>query len=156
MVEAEFERIDFCPYQALGLENNSNVSDRQVKQSFRKLALKYHPDRNRDDPHARTKFERIKLASEILLNPTLREKLRQLELAKEEQKARVASSDEQRRQFMKDLQQREAEYAEALKQARAKGQNSAATSTAGQKRKYTEASAGKHESEIDKIINETR
>lgn len=86
MVEAEFERIDFCPFQALGLDKKAGASltERQIRQSFRKQALKYHPDRNRDDPNARTKFERVKLASEILLNPTLREKLRQIELAKAE------------------------------------------------------------------------
>ena len=90
-----------------------------MRQAYRKLALKYHPNRNPDDPSAREKFERVKLASEILLNATLREKLRQLELAKEEQRNRVAASDDQRRQFMRDLERREAEYAQALSKARA-------------------------------------
>jgi len=74
-VEAEFDRIDFCPFEALQLETRE-PSDRQVRQAFRKLALKFHPDRNPNDPSARIKFERVKLASEILLNPSLREKLR--------------------------------------------------------------------------------
>lgn len=97
MVEAEFQRIDFCPFEALGLAKKPEPTDKQVRQAYRKLALKYHPDRNPDDPSARSKFERVKLASEILLNATLREKLRQLELAKEEQRNRVAASDDQRR-----------------------------------------------------------
>ena len=76
MVEAEFARVDFCPFQVLGLDKNNtlNMTERQIRQSYRKLALKHHPDRNPNDPTAREKFERVKLASEILLNPTLREK----------------------------------------------------------------------------------
>mgnify|MGYP000880586966 CR=1 FL=1 len=95
------------------------ASDDEIKKAYRKLAMKHHPDRNPNDPTARDKFERVKLASEILLNPALREKLNQLEKAKEEQRARVASSDEQRRKFMHDLQMREQEYADAIRKARA-------------------------------------
>lgn len=80
MVEAEFERVDFCPFEVLGLDKNASVAltDRDIRKSYRKQALKYHPDRNPNDPTARDKFERAKLASEILLNPTLKEKFNQL------------------------------------------------------------------------------
>ena len=64
--------LNFCPYQVLELP--PFTSDLAViKKAFRKLALVWHPDRNptRVDI-ARDKFERVKLASEILLSPTLR------------------------------------------------------------------------------------
>ena len=95
MVEAEFERVTFCPFEVLGLSKSdaATLSERQIRQAYRKLALKHHPDRNPGDPTSRDKFERAKLASEILLNPKLREKLNQLEKAREEQRQRSAASD---------------------------------------------------------------
>lgn len=106
MVEAEFERIDFCPFEALGLDKTkaATITERQIRQSYRKLALKHHPDRNPNDPTARDKFERVKLASEILLSPTLMQKLKQLQQAKAEQMARMQESDEHRQSFARDLQ----------------------------------------------------
>ncbi len=44
--------IDF--YSILGVPKN--VSETGIKNAFRKLARKYHPDLNRDDPGATTKF----------------------------------------------------------------------------------------------------
>ena len=65
-----------CPYEVLGIpadERNADLSDTKVKSLYRKLALKYHPDRNKA-PGAREKFEEIKMASEVLLNKDLRKK----------------------------------------------------------------------------------
>jgi DnaJ-class molecular chaperone len=54
-----------------------------VKTSYRKLALKYHPDRN-PTPEGRDMFEKIKIASEVLLNADLRRKYDDIEKAKRE------------------------------------------------------------------------
>ena len=50
-------------YEALGIERNA--TDEEIKKAFRKLAFKYHPDRNRDDG-AETKFKEINEAYEVL------------------------------------------------------------------------------------------
>ena len=42
-------------YEILGLERNA--SEDEVKKAYRKYALKYHPDRNQDNPEAEEKFK---------------------------------------------------------------------------------------------------
>ena len=51
-------------YQTLGLQKNS--SDAEIKKAYRKLAMKYHPDRNPDDENAENKFKEAKEAYEVL------------------------------------------------------------------------------------------
>jgi molecular chaperone DnaJ len=52
-------------YKLLGVDRNA--SDEEIKKSYRKLAMKYHPDRNKDDPEkAEAKFKQIKEAYEVL------------------------------------------------------------------------------------------
>lgn len=51
-------------YELLGVPRNA--SDDEIKKSFRRLAMKYHPDRNKDNPEAEEKFKKIKEAYEVL------------------------------------------------------------------------------------------
>jgi DnaJ-class molecular chaperone len=51
-------------YQTLGV--NRNASKDEIKKAHRKLALKYHPDKNPDDKVAREKFKRIQEAYDVL------------------------------------------------------------------------------------------
>jgi len=53
-------------YEAL--EVNRNCSDSELKKSYRKLALKYHPDRNQGDKEAEENFKAINQAYEVLSN----------------------------------------------------------------------------------------
>ncbi len=51
-------------YEVLGV--NRDASDEEIKKSFKKLAMKYHPDRNPDNPKAEESFKEAKEAYEIL------------------------------------------------------------------------------------------
>ena len=54
------------PYKVLKI--NKSASEKEVKSAFRKLAKKYHPDQNQDDPSAQAKFAQVNSAYELLSN----------------------------------------------------------------------------------------
>lgn len=54
-------------YKTLGLEKGA--SEDEIKKAFRKLALKYHPDRNPDNKEAEEKFKEINEAYQVLSDP---------------------------------------------------------------------------------------
>jgi curved DNA-binding protein len=58
-------------YSVLGL--NRKASEKEIKKAYRKLAAKYHPDRNPDDPSAEDKFKEVGEAYEVLSDPEKRE-----------------------------------------------------------------------------------
>lgn len=51
-------------YQVLGVEKT--VNDGDLKKAYRRLAMKYHPDRNPDDKEAEEKFKEAKEAHDVL------------------------------------------------------------------------------------------
>ena len=57
-------------YELLGVSRNA--SDDDIKKSFRRLAMKYHPDRNQDNPKAEEQFKKVKEAHDILSDPKKR------------------------------------------------------------------------------------
>jgi len=58
-------------YKALGVDKNSSPDD--IKKAFRKLAVKYHPDRNPDNKAAEDKFKEINEAYAVLSDPKKKE-----------------------------------------------------------------------------------
>ena len=54
-------------YETLGVAKNA--SEEELKKSYRRLAMKYHPDRNPGDKEAEEKFKEAKEAYEILSDP---------------------------------------------------------------------------------------
>src|ERR1700723_1086269 len=57
-------------YKLLEVPRNSTEVD--IKKAYRRLAMKYHPDRNPDDPDAEHKFKEAKEAYEVLCDPQKR------------------------------------------------------------------------------------
>ena len=51
-------------YEVLGV--SKNASDDEIKKAYRKLAVKYHPDKNPGDKEAEAKFKEINEAHDVL------------------------------------------------------------------------------------------
>ena len=62
-------------YDILGLPESA--SDADLKKAYRKLAIKYHPDKNPDDPKSEEKFKEVSTAYEILSDPQKKVKYQQ-------------------------------------------------------------------------------
>lgn len=57
-------------YEVLGIQKNASAAE--IKKAYRKLANKYHPDKNPDDSTAEEKFKEVKHAYEVLSDETKR------------------------------------------------------------------------------------
>ena len=57
-------------YEVLGVKKDSSAQD--IKKAYRKLAMKYHPDRNKGDKESEEKFKKISEAYAVLSDPEKR------------------------------------------------------------------------------------
>ena len=58
------EKVDY--YETLGVSREAD--GKELKSAFRKLAMKFHPDRNPDEPDAEQSFKELNEAYEVLKN----------------------------------------------------------------------------------------
>ncbi len=63
-------------YKILGVSRNATQDE--IKKAYRKMAVKYHPDKNPDNKNAEDKFKQVSEAYEVLRDPGKRKKYDQL------------------------------------------------------------------------------
>ncbi|KAK7516447.1 DnaJ domain-containing protein [Phyllosticta citriasiana] len=93
---------DINLYELLGIEPTADA--KQLKSAWRKTSLKYHPDKNQDNPEAVEKFYLAKNAVELLSNPTLRAQYDTSREARAQKERANALLDAKRRQMVADLE----------------------------------------------------
>jgi molecular chaperone DnaJ len=88
-------------YQILGVTRNA--SEKEIKQAYRRLARKHHPDLNPGDKSAEARFKEINAAYEVLSNPEKRKKYDQFgdQWEYAEQFAKAGDQQRVRRDFGK-------------------------------------------------------
>jgi len=59
-------------YEVLGVSKNASADD--IKRAYRRMAIKYHPDKNPDNKEAETKFKECAEAYEVLSDPEKRQR----------------------------------------------------------------------------------
>lgn len=64
--------VDTSYYDILGIQ--PEASELEIKKSYRKMAIKHHPDKNPDDEHAHERFQEIGEAYQVLSDAELRKR----------------------------------------------------------------------------------
>lgn len=92
-------------YALLGVPFDADEG--KIRREYRKTSIKYHPDKNPDNPDAATKFQLLSDARDILLDATLRAVFDNARRAKEQKQRQHELLDSRRRQMKEDLENRE-------------------------------------------------
>ncbi|GAA5881927.1 hypothetical protein JCM16303_003470 [Sporobolomyces ruberrimus] len=100
------EDIDY--YGLLGVEQTATLQE--IKTAYRKKSLKVHPDRNPDNPEAARLFHELRVAADLLSDPTQRASFDSLLNARNARKLRFSALDNKRKAMAQDLEQRERDF----------------------------------------------
>lgn len=96
-------------YHILEIEKTDDHN--QIKKAYKKLIKKYHPDKNKE-ANTVEKFDRIKLAYDLLKNEELKALYDSKLKSKEERKIKKKQMNDKRRKFAEDLESREKQNVE--------------------------------------------
>lgn len=92
-------------YKILGVKEDA--TEKEIVKSYRKQALKCHPDKNPDDPKAAELFHQLAKALEILTDAAAKAAYDKAQKAKKAAEARHRELDSKRKKFKEDLESRE-------------------------------------------------
>jgi curved DNA-binding protein CbpA len=112
----ELMKLDM--YSHIG--GHKDMTSKQLKKAFRDMALKTHPDKNRDDPDAKTKFDQLKKVWDFLSDTNLKALYDAKIKAQQDRVERLASEDAVRRQARQNLEKREKEAEQQMMNKRRK------------------------------------
>uniref|UniRef100_A0A0G4H9M1 J domain-containing protein n=1 Tax=Chromera velia CCMP2878 TaxID=1169474 RepID=A0A0G4H9M1_9ALVE len=132
----ELEELGGDPYEICQVE--VSISANELEKRVRKRKLVLHPDKNRDDPNAASKFDQLQKAFEFLKDNKKRADLDQYLKAKEEARKRHEKADSQKRKFKEELERRE---------------TAAASSSSSSSSSFTNPSAQAH---VDHLREQTK
>lgn len=92
------DKLGFDPYDLF--EVDEQCSDKEILKAFRKMALKWHPDKNPDRLALATEmFLKVQKAFEILTDAAAKSALDRLRKAQKAAKIRTKELDEKRRKL---------------------------------------------------------
>ncbi|XP_065188356.1 dnaJ homolog subfamily C member 17-like [Sycon ciliatum] len=94
------------------LHVQEKATDKELESAYRKLALKWHPDKNPDNAEAADLFRKLVKVTEILKDKEARAAYDQLRRARHLQELRKKELNAERRKLREDLERREAAHSD--------------------------------------------
>ncbi|GAB7347143.1 hypothetical protein MBLNU459_g3265t1 [Dothideomycetes sp. NU459] len=95
-------------YELLGV--NFETSEADIRRAYRRTALKYHPDKNADNPAAVEKFHLLQIAYDVLSDPAVKAIYDNARRARKEKEERDQAFEGKRWKMKEDLERRESGF----------------------------------------------
>lgn len=102
-MDLDFKKIDL--YELFDIGNEA--TEAEIKKSYRKKALIYHPDKNPDNPKANEIFQKLSKALEVLTDKDARASYDKILNARKEREIKYRKLDDKRRKLKDDLEAQE-------------------------------------------------